>query len=76
MANNPYTNKVVYGNTTIMDITDTTAVASDVASGKDFYTASGAKAQGTLTFSTIYTGSSSPSSALGVDGDIYIQTLA
>lgn len=76
MANNPYTNKVVYGNTTIMDITDTTAVASDVASGKDFYTASGAKAQGTLTFSTIRTGSSAPSSSLGVDGDIYIQTLA
>lgn len=64
------------GTAKFTDVTDTTAVVSDVASGKDFYTASGAKAQGTLTFSTIYTGSSSPSSALGVDGDIYIQTLA
>lgn len=40
-------NKVVYGNTTIMDITDTTAEAADVASGKYFYTASGVKAEGT-----------------------------
>ena len=47
MASNPYVNKVVYGNQTLIDITDTTAVASDVAIGKYFYTAAGARTVGT-----------------------------
>lgn len=41
------TNKVVYGNTTIMDITDTTAEAADVAQGKIFYDKSGTRSVGT-----------------------------
>lgn len=48
MANNPNVNKVVYGNDTLIDISDTTAVAGDVASGDVFYTADGARATGTL----------------------------
>lgn len=56
------------------DVTDTTATAADVASGKAIYTAAGTKVAGTLTFQTYYTGSSAPSASLGVDGDIYLQT--
>lgn len=57
MANNPYVNKVQKADgTTIIDISDTTAVASDVSNGKYFYTASGQKVQGTA-------------SGGGVDGD-------
>ena len=45
---NAYVNKVVQGSTAIIDITDTTAVAADVASGKYLYLASGQKVAGTL----------------------------
>lgn len=48
MASNPNVNKVVYGNTTLIDITDTTATAGDVAVGKTFYSASGARSIGTM----------------------------
>lgn len=43
----PNINKVVYGNTTLIDLTDTTAEASDVASGKYFYGRDGVKTAGT-----------------------------
>lgn len=47
MANNPYVNKVVYGNDVVMDITDTTAEPEDVAEGEVFYTKSGSRSVGT-----------------------------
>lgn len=45
---NPYVNKVVQSNgTTLIDISDTTAVAADVSQGKYFYLATGEKVAGT-----------------------------
>ena len=41
-------NKVVYGNTPIIDITDTTATQGDVMQGVDFYGNDGVKRSGTL----------------------------
>ena len=68
-------NKVVKSDgTTLMDITDTTAVASDVTSGKVFYTADGTQTTGTAVAQTIYCGSSTPSSSLGNNGDLYMRT--
>ena len=48
MANNQYANRVEFGNTVVMDITDTTATSADVLAGKTFYAASGEKKVGTL----------------------------
>ena len=42
MANNPYVNKVQYGNTVLIDLTGDTATAADVVSGKTFHDATGA----------------------------------
>lgn len=41
------TKKVIVNSETIMDVTDTTAVASDVAEGKIFYDADGVRTEGT-----------------------------
>lgn len=49
MAQNQYVNKVVFGAVSIIDISDTTATASNVAQGKYFYAASGEKLAGTAT---------------------------
>ena len=42
-------NKIIYGGNVLIDLTDTTAVASDVASGKYFYGRDGVKTEGTST---------------------------
>lgn len=48
-------NKVQFGNTVIMDITDTTADTDSVIAGKIFYTNSGTKSVGTLNDATTTT---------------------
>lgn len=47
MANNTYVNKVEYGGTTLIDITDTTATEDTVLAGYYFYKANGQKVMGT-----------------------------
>ena len=43
-------NKVIYGGNTLIDITDTTATASDVLAGSYFYTNAGVKTLGTCDY--------------------------
>lgn len=47
MAENPYANKVEFGDDVVMDISDTTAEAAGVAAGSVFYAMSGARTIGT-----------------------------
>ena len=69
-------NKVVFGGNTIIDLTDATATASDITEGKTAYGKDGNLITGTSSgggsSQKIYTGTSSPSSSLGSNGDIYI----
>lgn len=46
-------NKVIYGDTTLIDISDTTADTSDVMEGKYFYNASGTKVQGSASIGVV-----------------------
>jgi len=46
-------NKVILGNETLVDLTDTTATAEDVAAGKIFYAANGVQTTGTANVSGV-----------------------
>lgn len=50
MAVNPYVNKVVYGNDTLIDLTQDTVTTNDVLSDKYFHLPSGQRIQGTCTY--------------------------
>ena len=56
------------------DVTGVTAAAGDVVSGKTIVSSTGATVNGTLVIQHYYTGSGAPSSSLGSNGDIYLQT--
>lgn len=69
-------NKVVYGQTTLIDLTDDDAAAADIVSGKKAHNRTGNQITGTLSFATYYTGSTDPSSSLGSNGDIYLKVAS
>lgn len=54
---------------------DANAAATDIISTKTAYV-NGSKVTGSLTFQTIYSGTSNPSSSQGANGDIYIKVAS
>ena len=56
------------------DVTGVTAAAGDVVSGKTIVDSTGATVNGSLVIQHYYTGSGTPSSSLGSNGDIYLKT--
>jgi hypothetical protein len=52
---------------------DATAAASNIESGKTAYV-SGTKVTGTMEIQSYYSGTTAPTSSIGVDGDIYFMT--
>lgn len=56
------------------DVTGVTAAAGDVVSGKSIVDASGNTVNGSLVIQHYYTGTGAPSTSLGENGDIYLQT--
>lgn len=65
-------NKVVYGTTILVDLSDDTVTADTMLSGTTAHSKSGEIITGTIDFATIYTGNDTPSDAIGSDGDLYL----
>lgn len=55
------------------DTTDADATTSDIISGKTAYV-NGTKLTGNVVLQNYYTGSTAPSSSLGSNGDLYLQS--
>ena len=65
-------NKVIYGGNTLIDITDTTATASDVLSSKYFYLNSGVKTQGACTYDSDTTDATATASEILYGATAYV----
>ena len=67
-------NKIVYGGTTLIDLTSDTVTANTLLNGTTAHDRSGQRVTGTVTFQTIHTGTTEPSASIGTNGDIYVRT--
>lgn len=64
-------NKVVYGTTTLIDLTSDTVTPSNLEDGATAHDRSGNVIRGNLKVQNYYSGQSVPASTLGGDGDLY-----
>lgn len=66
-------NKFVYNGIVKIDLTEDTVDVDKLLSGYTAHKKDGTIITGEVDFVTYYTGSSVPSSSLGINGDIYLQ---
>lgn len=64
--------KIIYGKTTLIDLTEDSVDAASLLKGKTAHDKAGDKVDGTLEIVSVYTGIGEPSTDLGSDGDIYL----
>lgn len=67
-------NKFVIGNTTYLDLSSDTITADKLLQGYTAHDKNGESITGNVVLQSYYTGSSAPSSSLGSNGDLYLQT--
>lgn len=66
-------NKVVMGDTVLIDLSNDTAGAANIMSGITAHNKSGESITGTMVIQSYYSGYVDPSDDLGNDGDLYFQ---
>lgn len=67
-------NKCVINGTTYLDLSSDTVATDKLLSGYTAHDKNGVSITGNVVLQNYYTGSSAPSSSLGINGDIYLQT--
>lgn len=65
--------KVIYDGETLIDLTVDTIEADKILNGYTAHDKAGNKIIGNVSYAHVYTGSSTPSSSLGSNNDIYIK---
>lgn len=64
--------KIIYGGSTLLDLTGDTVAADKLLTGYTAHDKAGEAVTGTLVLATVHTGSGAPDASLGADGDIYL----
>lgn len=67
-------NKVVYGNNTLIDLTNDTITSDTLLEGVTAHKADGTNIVGTVIVQNYYKGSEEPTPSIGSDGDLYFIT--
>lgn len=66
-------NKVVYGTTTLVDLTDSTVTSNNLLANQVAYDKAGNRVVGELVTQSYFEGATPPPATLGKNGDLYLE---